>query len=128
MRSILLSTLVLASIESIAALIQLTNNPYTSGPYKPVAYYIGKEAPQNPVGFEQCKSASSYTLDTSTPVLSLDYGSEVAGFPYVDISSFDGDYAQIELKYSEPYEGLSLPYGDGPWYGSNYQTTPSFAR
>lgn len=84
--------------------------------YTPVAYHLGQQSPAEPTGFQHCNVHPSYTLDSSTPVLSLDYGTEVAGFPYVEISSLDGEYAQIELKYSEPYEGLGLPYGDGPWY------------
>ena len=84
--------------------------------YVPVAYHVGKKSPANAAGFEHCGSTSSFTLNSSSPVLSLDYGAEVAGFPYVEISSLTGEFAQIELKYSEPYDGLGLPYGDGPWY------------
>jgi hypothetical protein len=116
MRRLVVSTLFLTLLRSIAGIAQSNSNPYAPGPYKPVSYHIGTESPSKPADFQQCQSASPYTLKASRPVLSLDYGSEVAGFPYVDISSFDGEYAQIELKYSEPYDGLSLPYGDGPWY------------
>jgi hypothetical protein len=91
----------------------------TTNSYFPVAYHIGQKSPSNPVGFQSCGSTSSFVLNASSPVLSLDYGAEVAGFPYVEISSLEGEYAQIELKYSEPYEGLGLPYCDGPWYDSH---------
>ncbi len=97
-----------------------TINSRTTTSYTPVAYHIGKESPAEPHGFQHCKPAATYTLNASSPTLSLDYGAEVAGFPYVDILTFTGEYAQIELKYSEPYEGLGLPYGDGPWYVSFY--------
>lgn len=54
-------------------------------------------------------------LDAASPVLTLDYGAEVAGFPYFGVQSISGAKdAQVELKYSEPYHGLSLPYSDGP--------------
>lgn len=55
------------------------------------------------------------TLDSSTPVLTLDYGAEVAGFPFFEVTSVGGSTAQIELKYSEQFQGLNLDYGDGPW-------------
>lgn len=59
-------------------------------------------------------SGKSITLDAQNPVLTLDYGAEVAGFPFVEVASLDTSGAQIELKYSEPYGGLELPVGDGP--------------
>lgn len=93
-------------------------NTQTPKSYNPGAYHIGKKSPSKPFGFQRCGSSSSFILNSSSPVLSLDYGAEVAGFPYVEISSLEGNYAQIELKYSEPYEGLGLPYGDGPWYAN----------
>lgn len=99
------------------------DSSYSTRSYGPVAFHIGSSSPNGPVGFQPCESGVPYTLDASTPVLSLDYGSEVAGFPYVDVASFDSEYAQVELKYSEPYEGLGLPYGDGPWYASEQSTT-----
>lgn len=103
-------------IPLVAATAKQNGSPHTTASYYPVAYYIGQESPSKAVGFQGCKSASPYILNTSSPVLSLDYGTEVAGSPYVEISALDGEYAQIEMKYTEPYEGLSLPYGDGPWY------------
>ena len=75
----------------------------------------GKEAPPSPANFQSYEHKPTLTLDSNSQVLTLDYVAEVAGFPYVEISSVSEPGAQIELKYTEPYEGLSLPYGDGPW-------------
>lgn len=105
-----------ALLSQSVATAKETKDSHAISSYTPVAYHIGKELPAKPDQFHHCESAATFSLNTSSPTLSLDYGAEVAGFPYVDISSFTGEYVQIELKYSEPYEGLSLPYGDGPWY------------
>ena len=118
MNKLLTSILALALLCQDVVLANWNGNAHTSKSYVPVAYHIGKDSPAHPVGFQSCGSTSSFILNASSPVLSLDYGAEVAGFPYVEISSLEGEYAQIELKYSEPYEGLGLPYGDGPWYES----------
>lgn len=37
---------------------------------------------------------------------------DVAGFSYIDIVSGTG---QIELKYTEDFDGLNQLHGDGPW-------------
>jgi hypothetical protein len=113
----ILASVVIASGVTFA---KQTVNLRATATYTPVAYHIDKESPVKPDQFQHCESAATFTLNASSPTLSLDYGAEVAGFPYVEISSFTGEYAQIELKYSEPYEGLGLPYGDGPWYVSFY--------
>ncbi|TKA79701.1 hypothetical protein B0A49_01457 [Cryomyces minteri] len=64
-------------------------------------------------------SGGSLTLDTSTPVLTLDYGADVAGFPFVEVALLTGSAAQIELKYSEPFDGLGMTFSDGPWLFTN---------
>jgi hypothetical protein len=43
----------------------------------------------------------------------LDYGSEVAGYPFFVISSVTGS-VQIEVKYSEEFSGLLANLSDGP--------------
>lgn len=63
----------------------------------------------------QAYSSNTVTLNSSAPILTLDYGTEVAGFPYFEVTSIAGSAAQIELKYSEQFEGLNLDTGDGPW-------------
>ena len=44
----------------------------------------------------------------------LDYGVERVGYPFFIVSSLEGP-AQIEVKYSEPFDGLSQPWSDGPY-------------
>lgn len=58
--------------------------------------------------------SSTLILNSESPVATIDYGTEVAGFPFFEISRIDGP-VQIEVKYSEPYHGLQHPWGDGPY-------------
>lgn len=80
--------------------------------YTPVSFGLGT-API--IDDLQPYSTNTITLDASNPVLTLDYGADVAGFPYFDVTSLAGAAAQVELKYSEQFQGLNLATGDGPW-------------
>jgi hypothetical protein len=60
----------------------------------------------------------SLTLSPSDSLVTLDYGTEVAGFPFFDIAALSG-IVQIEVKYTEEFSGLLQPYSDGPWTFSN---------
>jgi hypothetical protein len=62
--------------------------------------------------------SNKITLSPSNPLVTLDYGSEVLGFPTLEISALSGP-TQIELKYSEEFAGLNNIYGDGPWTFAN---------
>ncbi|TVY30323.1 hypothetical protein LHYA1_G001541 [Lachnellula hyalina] len=84
--------------------------------YTPVAFGLGT-APV--IDSLQPYSGTSVTLDSSTPVLTLDYAADVAGFPYFEVTSLTGSATQIELKYSEQFNGLNLDSGDGPWLYTN---------
>lgn len=57
---------------------------------------------------------SPVTLDASKPLLTLDYGAEIGGFPFVEVEHEAGSAAQLELKYTEAFLGLQRPRGDGP--------------
>lgn len=94
-----------------AFLILLVRASSVTGTYTPVAYALGSA----PTSSLQNYSGSPLTLDTSNPVLTLDYGAEVAGFPFVEVTAITGSAVQIELKYSEPFDGLNLLYGEDPW-------------
>ncbi|TEA10845.1 hypothetical protein C8034_v008445 [Colletotrichum sidae] len=59
-----------------------------------------------------------FTLTPDIPVATLDYGAERAGFPFLDVSALDAP-AQIEVKYTEHFDGLHHPFGDGPYTFSN---------
>lgn len=80
--------------------------------FTPIAYSVGTNSSSTGL---QTYSGQGVTLDSSNPVLTLDYGTEVAGFPYVQVTSVSGSEAQIELKYTEAFSGLANAYGDGPW-------------
>jgi hypothetical protein len=57
-------------------------------------------------------------LTPASPLVTLDYGTEVAGFPFFNVSALSGT-VQIEVKYSEGYGGMEEPFSDGPWTFSN---------
>lgn len=57
-------------------------------------------------------------LSPSEPLVTFDYGTEVAGFPFFNVSALSG-LVQIEVKYTEEFAGLLQPYADGPWTFSN---------
>lgn len=105
--------LVLGVCCSGLALTLSTSSAAGQTSYVPVSYYLGN-APS--ITGLQTYSGGDLTLNLSSPVLTLDYGTEVAGFPFVQVSSVSGPPSQIELKYSEPFDGLNVAYSDGPWY------------
>ncbi|KAJ5532139.1 hypothetical protein N7494_008691 [Penicillium frequentans] len=57
---------------------------------------------------------SKFVLTVHSPIATIDYGSETAGYPFFEIESVEAQ-AQIEVKYSEPYDGLQHVWGDGPY-------------
>ena len=93
------------------ALIFLLRASDVTATYAPVAYALGSV----PTSVLQNYSGSPVTLDASKPVLTLDYGADVAGFPFLEVSAISGSAVQVELKYSEPLDGLNLTYGEDPW-------------
>ena len=99
--------------DIVEAIARPAVNARSQTSYTPVAFAIGT-APV--IDSLQPLSENAVTLSPSAPVLTLDYGANVAGFPYFDVTSLAGPAAQIELKYSEQFEGLNLKTGDGPWY------------
>src|SRR6187402_1209936 len=66
-------------------------NSRSQSSYTPVAFAVGT----TPIieGLQTYRS-NTIALDSSTPVLTLDYGAEVAGFPYFEITSIEGSAAQ----------------------------------
>lgn len=59
-------------------------------------------------GFKQ------FSLTASNPLATLDYGLEVAGYPFFEVISASGK-VQIEVKYTEEFSGLSNSFADGPY-------------
>ncbi|KAK2038463.1 Six-hairpin glycosidase [Colletotrichum somersetense] len=66
----------------------------------------------------QTQPFSSFTLSPDTPIATLDYGAERAGYPMFDVTSLSAP-AQIEVKYTEHFDGLNHPFGDGPFTFAN---------
>lgn len=61
---------------------------------------------------------TTLTLSPTSPFLALDYGFEIAGFPFFHVSALSSP-VQIEVKYSETLPALAEPNSDGPWTFSN---------
>ncbi|KAK3941045.1 glycoside hydrolase family 78 protein [Diplogelasinospora grovesii] len=59
-------------------------------------------------------SITRFQLNASFPVATLDYGYEVAGFPFFDVKSVSGT-VQIEVKYAEEFAALNSNFSDGPF-------------
>ncbi|RAK89297.1 Six-hairpin glycosidase [Aspergillus costaricaensis CBS 115574] len=68
--------------------------------------------------YTQHGNASCFTLDQKSSLITLDYGTEVGGFPFFHVDSLS-NAVQIEAKYTETKTGLDEPFGDGPWTFSN---------
>ncbi|KAL4965459.1 putative alpha-L-rhamnosidase C [Aspergillus stella-maris] len=58
------------------------------------------------------------TLTPSNPNITIDYGTEVGGFPFFHIHSLSSP-VQMEAKYTEAKYGLYEPFADGPWSFQN---------
>lgn len=58
-----------------------------------------------------------FTLNSTAPLATLDYGTEVAGIPFFSVSAVEPaqQSVQIEVRYSESYTPLSQPFSDGPY-------------
>lgn len=78
----------------------------------PVGVAVGA-APQ-----VQTEQYAPFTLDETNPVATLDYGGESAGYPFFEVSSPTGA-VQVEVKYTEEFDGLNQPFSDGPFSYSN---------
>ncbi|KAF9871039.1 hypothetical protein CkaCkLH20_11456 [Colletotrichum karsti] len=80
--------------------------------FSPVGIALGVEAKL------QTQSFAPFSLSPENPIATLDYGAERAGYPVFEISSVNGP-TQIEVKYTEHFDGLNHPFGDGPYSFSN---------
>ncbi|EMD67718.1 glycoside hydrolase family 78 protein [Bipolaris sorokiniana ND90Pr] len=63
-------------------------------------------------------NTTTITLSPAHPVLTLDYGTEIAGFPFFVVAE-GASPAQIEAAYSEAFAYLDDENADGPWTFSN---------
>lgn len=51
-------------------------------------------------------------------IATFDFGYEVAGYPYFEVSSLSGP-VQIEVKYAEQFHALAFNFSDGPYPYAN---------
>jgi len=63
-------------------------------------------------------NTSIIILTPSNPVVTFDYGVEVAGFPLISTSNVAAP-VQLEFKYGESFVALLNSNSDGPWTFSN---------
>ncbi|KAI9730686.1 MAG: hypothetical protein M1834_005654 [Cirrosporium novae-zelandiae] len=89
------------------------------GNITPVGAFISTDP-----SLDTSKPTGEILLNASHPLATFDYGEDVAGYPYFVVSSLGSGPVQIEVKYTEPFEGLNHPWGDGPWtYNSGLANT-----
>lgn len=80
--------------------------------FVPVGIAVGS-APQ-----VETEGYAPFTLNETNPLATLDYGGESAGYPFFEVSSLTGA-VQVEVKYTEEFDGLNQPFSDGPFSFSN---------
>ncbi|KAF2207756.1 glycoside hydrolase family 78 protein [Cercospora zeae-maydis SCOH1-5] len=85
------------------------------GDVVPVRYSLDTKPSLDP-GLEY--TGQSIELSGEKPVLTIDYGAEVAGFPFFDVETLSAP-TQVEVKYAEDFTAFDNPYSDGPWTFSN---------
>ncbi|TDZ21665.1 hypothetical protein Cob_v005285 [Colletotrichum orbiculare MAFF 240422] len=102
----------LAALTARAAAATMPSSCNTSQIFTPRGLARGVDAQL------QTQQFAPFTLTPDIPVATLDYGAERAGFPFLDVSALDAP-AQIEVKYTEHFDGLHHPFGDGPYTFSN---------
>ncbi|KAH8879711.1 Six-hairpin glycosidase [Thozetella sp. PMI_491] len=56
----------------------------------------------------------SFQLSPSAPFATVDYGVEVAGYPFFEVERVQGQ-VQIEVKYAEEFLALKANFSDGPF-------------
>jgi hypothetical protein len=84
--------------------------------FLPQQYQLGTQPSRTT---KRLQTGQSVTLDfDKNSVVTLDYGREVAGYPYFEISNVKGP-VQIEVKYTEQFDGLNHVWADGPYYFTN---------
>ncbi|KAL4887570.1 Six-hairpin glycosidase-like protein [Aspergillus karnatakaensis] len=109
MSSMLLFNIIPVVLAGIALVHGLSFQSRTSNhaDFVPVSLHVGG-TPSMPFA-----DYHEFTLETNSPIATLDYGTHVAGLPIFEISALSGQ-SEIELKYSEQFSGLYEPLSDGP--------------
>jgi hypothetical protein len=74
---------------------------------------------------QDCESnCGNIELKEMNQIATFDFGHEVAGYPYFEVSSLSGP-VQIEVKYAEQFHALGFNFSDGPYMYAN-QLSNSF--
>src|SRR6185312_12425250 len=94
----------------------LKNRFVDYGTVLPIKYHVGTTHTR--LNHQQWTNTTTISLSKSAPVLTLDFGYEVAGFPFFTTTS-QSSATQLEFAYSESFASLDSPYSDGPWTFSN---------
>ncbi|GKT43514.1 uncharacterized protein ColSpa_03695 [Colletotrichum spaethianum] len=110
--------LVLLAVTTRIATAAPASNPTTA------KLFIARGVATGNVAQLQTRSFAPFTLSPGIPVATLDYGAEKAGFPIFDVSALSGP-VQVEVKYTEHFDGLNHPFSDGPYTFTN-QLSNSF--
>ncbi|KAI0103908.1 Six-hairpin glycosidase-like protein [Nemania sp. FL0031] len=90
----------------------LDSPKYNASSFVPTGLYIGSEL--NAV----TETVQGFTLNSTSPIATVDFGVERAGIPYFKPSGLSGD-VQIEVRYSEQFNSLSHNFSDGPFPYAN---------
>ncbi|KAH7034316.1 Six-hairpin glycosidase-like protein [Macrophomina phaseolina] len=107
------SACMLLAALATAAGAAVTNSSSTTDVY-PVKYSLGDSSSTSDFSSSTC-----VTLTVADPVVTLDYLTEIGGFPFIEVSNVSAVGVQIESRYSEAKASLGLPQADGPWTYSN---------
>ncbi|KAB8275879.1 Six-hairpin glycosidase-like protein [Aspergillus minisclerotigenes] len=90
----------------------LASPVFCNDTFTPVGVAVGDQPELNTNDFAE------FALDPQSPLATVDYGAERAGYPFFVISSLSQP-VQLEVKYSEEFNGLDHPFSDGPYSFSN---------
>ncbi|KAH8900645.1 Six-hairpin glycosidase, partial [Thozetella sp. PMI_491] len=80
--------------------------------FLPRGLSLGKQLDVNTGAFTE------FTVSSCSPIATLDYGQERAGFAFFEVSRL-GSPVQVEVKYSEQFDALGHPLADGPYSFQN---------
>lgn len=97
----------LRSTVAVAALV--ASSVGASGVFLPKKLALGSE-PIIPTD-----AFAAFELSASQPMATIDYGYEVAGFPFFTVKDLPAGSVQVEVKYSEPFSALTRDTSDGPF-------------
>ncbi|KAB8222926.1 Six-hairpin glycosidase-like protein [Aspergillus novoparasiticus] len=90
----------------------LASPVFCADTFTPVGVVVGDQPELNTNDFAE------FALDPQSPLATVDYGAERAGYPFFVVSSLSQP-VQLEVKYSEEFNGLNHPFSDGPYSFSN---------